>query len=56
MLSSECPKCDICPRNYCVVSELSYQGWIKERVAGYFLIDIAYDVQFKIKFFPLLFE
>ena len=56
MLSSKCPKGDIGSGENCVVSKLPYQCWIKERIAGYFLVDIAYDMQLKINFFPLLFE
>ena len=56
MLSSKCPKSDIGSRNYCVVSELSYQCWIEERVASYLLIDITYNMQFKVKLFLFLFE
>ena len=56
MLSSECPKGYVGAGDNCVVSELSYQCWIKERVAGDFLIDIIDNMQFKIEFFPLLFE
>ena len=56
MLSSKCPKSYIGSGDNCVVSELSYQCWIEERIAGYFLIDITNNMQFKIEFFPLLFE
>ena len=56
MLSSECPEGDVCSWDYCVISELSYQCWIEERVASDFLVDIAYNMQLKIEFFSLLFE
>ena len=56
MLSSKCPKGDVSSRDNCVVSKLSYQCWIEERVAGNFLIDITNNMQFKIEFFLLLFE
>ena len=56
MLSSKCPKCDVGSWDNCIVSELSYQCWIKEGVAGNFLVDITYNMQLKVEFFPLLFE